>query len=67
MDQITRLYVRLAEGKVVRFCARLAGGKGQTMTEYALLLSGVALVAVASFKTMGTKVTSLLTVVDNQL
>jgi Flp pilus assembly pilin Flp len=67
MDSITRLYVRLAEGKVARVCARLTEGRGQTMTEYALILGAVAVVVVAGYKAMGTKITALLTTVDNQL
>jgi Flp pilus assembly pilin Flp len=41
--------------------------KGQTMTEYALILSAVAVVVFVGYQTMGTKITALLTSVDNQL
>jgi Flp pilus assembly pilin Flp len=41
--------------------------KGQTMTEYALILSAVAVVVYIGYQTMGTNITSLLTGVDNQL
>jgi Flp pilus assembly pilin Flp len=67
MDSITRLYVRLAEGKIARGYAKLTQGKGQTMTEYAMILSAIAVVVVSGYKTMGTKLTALLTIVDNQL
>ncbi|HXN87409.1 MAG TPA: Flp family type IVb pilin [Candidatus Binataceae bacterium] len=67
MDYITRLYVRLAEGKIVRAGAKLTDGSGQTMTEYAMILSAIAVVVLSGYKTMGTKLTSLLTIVDNQL
>jgi Flp pilus assembly pilin Flp len=67
MDSITSLYVRLAEGRIARARARLSRGKGQTMTEYALILAAVAVVVVVGYKTMGTKLTSTLTTVDNQL
>ena len=64
---VTRLYVRLVEGKIARTSARLTEGRGQTMTEYALLLSGIALVVVGGFKTVGTAIKGLLTTVDGQL
>ena len=35
--------------------------RGQTMTEYALILSAVAVVVYAGYKTMGTSITGLLT------
>ena len=41
--------------------------EGQTMTEYALILSAVALVVYVGYQAMGTNLTSLLTSVDNQL
>lgn len=41
--------------------------KGQTMTEYALILSAVAVVVYVGYQTMGTTITSLLTSVDNSL
>jgi Flp pilus assembly pilin Flp len=67
MDSITKVYVRLAEGTIVRLRARLTEGRGQTMTEYALILGAVAVVVVAGYRAMGTKITALLTTVDNQL
>ena len=41
--------------------------KGQTMTEYALILAAVAVVVYAGYKTMGTAITGLLTSVDGNL
>jgi Flp pilus assembly pilin Flp len=41
--------------------------RGQTMTEYALILSAVAVVVFVGYQTMGTKIGALLTSVDNQL
>ncbi len=41
--------------------------KGQTMTEYALILSAVAVVVYIGYQTMGTTITSLLNSVDTQL
>jgi Flp pilus assembly pilin Flp len=41
--------------------------RGQTMTEYALILSAVAVIAFIGYQTMGTNISSLLTSVDNSL
>jgi len=41
--------------------------EGQTMTEYALLLASVATFVYVGYRNMGTKVTGVLTTVDNQL
>jgi Flp pilus assembly pilin Flp len=41
--------------------------EGQTMAEYALLLASVATIVYAAYKNMGTKVTGVLSTVDNQL
>ena len=41
--------------------------KGQTMTEYALIMAAVAVVVFVGYQTMGSQITSLLTSVDNQL
>ncbi len=38
--------------------------RGQTMTEYALILAAVAVVVYAGYLTMGTSITGLLTTVD---
>ncbi|WP_333648942.1 Flp family type IVb pilin [Candidatus Binatus sp.] len=56
MDLIRKLYVKANE---------LA--RGQTMTEYALILAAVAVVVFAAYQTMGTTISSLLTNVDTQL
>jgi len=55
MDFVTRMYVRVREGH-----------QGQTMTEYAMILSAVAVVVFIGYQTMGTTLTNLLTSVDNQ-
>ena len=67
MDIIIKLYVGLSQGKFGRRYARLTTAKGQTMTEYALLLSGVAVVVYSSYKTLGTSITPLLTRIDGNL
>ncbi len=53
---VTRMFVRAREWH-----------KGQTMTEYALILSAVAVVVYLGYQTMGTTITSLLTTVDSSL
>ena len=60
MERITNLYVRARE-----FHKGLS--KGQTMTEYALILSAVAVVVFAGYQTMGSDITSLLTTIDGKL
>ena len=66
MDQITRLYVRLTEA-AANASTKLKGNEGQTMTEYALILSAVGVVVYGGYKTMGTVIKSLLVTVDGQL
>jgi Flp pilus assembly pilin Flp len=56
MNFITRMYVKVREAQ-----------KGQTMTEYALILSAVAVVVFLGYKAMGNSISSLLTNVDTQL
>ena len=56
MDKITRMFVKAREYQ-----------KGQTMAEYALILSAVAVVVFVGYQTMGTTITSLLTSVDGKL
>jgi Flp pilus assembly pilin Flp len=56
MDMIRRIFVRLGEFH-----------RGQTMTEYALILSAVAVVVFVGYQTMGTDIGNLLTSVDGQL
>jgi Flp pilus assembly pilin Flp len=56
MDTLTKLYV-----KAERFA------RGQTMTEYALILAAVAVVVFAGYQTMGNTITTLLNNVDTQL
>ena len=56
MDKITGLFVKVREYR-----------RGQTMTEYALILSAVAVVVFVGYQTMGTTIGSLLTNVDGKL
>ncbi|MGD1029092.1 Flp family type IVb pilin [Candidatus Binatus soli] len=56
MDMITRMFVAAREYQ-----------RGQTMTEYALILAAVAVVVFLGYQTMGTTIKSVLTSVDAQL
>ena len=56
MDFINRMYVKATEWR-----------KGQTMTEYALILSAVAVVVFIGYETMGTDIKGLLNAIDSQL
>ena len=56
MDKITGLFVKVREYH-----------RGQTMTEYALILSAVAVVVFVGYQTMGSTIGSLLTNVDGKL
>jgi Flp pilus assembly pilin Flp len=56
MEKITRLFVKVREYQ-----------RGQTMTEYALILAAVAVVVVVGYQTMGSTIKTLLTSVDAQL
>jgi len=56
MDLIRKLYVKADES-----------ARGQTMTEYALILAAVAVVVYVGYQTMGTDIGSLLGTVDTQL
>ena len=56
MDFITKMFVKADNWQ-----------KGQTMTEYALILSAVAVVVYAGYQTMGTTITALLNSVDSNL
>jgi Flp pilus assembly pilin Flp len=56
MDKLTRLFVKVRESQ-----------RGQTMAEYALILSAVAVVVFVAYQTMGGKITTLLGSVDTQL
>ncbi len=67
MDVISGLYVRLTEGTIAQRCARLTAGKGQTMTEYAMIASVVAVAVYGGYKALGTSTTTLLTSIDGSL
>ena len=53
---------------ISRFAVKVREGlRGQTMTEYALILSAVAVVVFVGYQTMGTDINSLLGNVDGKL
>lgn len=56
MEFITKMFVKAQNWQ-----------RGQTMTEYALILAAVAVVVYSGYKTMGTTITSMLSSVDGQL
>jgi Flp pilus assembly pilin Flp len=56
MDKITRMFVKVREYQ-----------RGQTMAEYALILSAVAVVVFVGYQIMGTTITGLLSSVDGNL
>jgi len=56
MQFLTRLYLKTT-----------GPFRGQTMTEYALILAAVAVVVFVGYQTMGTDISSLLNSVDNNL
>lgn len=59
MHLFTKLYVRVTE--------RIAERKGQAMSEYALVLSAVAIAGFLSFKSVGNKIGTLLNNVISDL
>jgi len=60
MEKMTRVYLKARElGK------RLS--KGQTMTEYALILAAVAIVVFITYEVMGQDITSLVNRIDTAL
>jgi Flp pilus assembly pilin Flp len=60
VEFVTKLYVSVRE-----FNRRLT--KGQTMTEYALILAAIAVVVFVTYEVMGQKITSLVQNIDSDL
>ena len=60
MEKMTRMYLKARElGKRIK--------KGQTMTEYALILAAVAIVVFITYEVMGQDITSLVNRIDTAL
>ena len=60
MDRLTKWYVMARE-----FQKKLS--KGQTMTEYALILAAVAVVVFVTYEVMGQKISTLVNSIDTDL
>jgi Flp pilus assembly pilin Flp len=60
MNVLTKLYVKVRE-----FHKGLS--KGQTMTEYALILAAVAVVVFVTYEVMGQDISTLVTAIDSDL
>ena len=60
MEVLTKLYVRMRE-----FHKKLS--KGQTMTEYALILAAVAVVVFVTYEVMGQDIKTLVNGIDSDL
>jgi len=60
MEVLTKLYVRMRE-----FHKKLS--KGQTMTEYALILAAVAVVVFVTYEVMGQDISTLVNGIDSDL
>jgi Flp pilus assembly pilin Flp len=60
MDFLTKMYVKATEG--VR-----SYREGQTMTEYALILSAIAVAVFAAYKLLGSNINTLTTRVNTAL
>jgi len=60
METLTKAYVKVREyGKKLT--------KGQTMTEYALILAAVAVVVFVTYEVMGQKINTLVNFIDSDL
>ena len=60
VEFVTKLYVSVRE-----FNRRLT--KGQTMTEYALILAAIAVVVFVTYEVMGQKISTLVNSIDTDL
>jgi Flp pilus assembly pilin Flp len=60
MDRINKWYIRVRENVIKR-------NSGQTMTEYALILAAVAIVAYVTYQVMGQDIGSMVSKIDTAL
>ena len=60
MESITKLFISAREAAVRRT-------RGQTMTEYALILAAIAVVVYGTYRALGNSITSLASGVDSAL
>lgn len=64
MELLTKMYVKANEKMLESFGQ---GAEGQTMTEYALILAAVAIVAYVTYQVMGQDIGSMVNKIDNAL
>jgi Flp pilus assembly pilin Flp len=64
VNKVKGQYVRFNEWIRKRVCGV---AKGQTMTEYALILAAVAIVAYVTYQVMGQDIGSMVNTIDNAL
>ena len=64
MKVLTRIQVNVSE-RLLRGLRK--DGKGQTMTEYALILAAVAIVAYVTYQVMGQDIGSMVNKIDSAL
>jgi Flp pilus assembly pilin Flp len=60
MERINKWYIRVRENVIKR-------NSGQTMTEYALILAAVAIVAYVTYQVMGQDIGSMVSKIDTAL
>lgn len=67
MELTTRMFVKAREWQVKAREWHKARSKGQTMTEYALILAAIAVVVYITYKTLGNDINTLVTAIDSDL
>jgi Flp pilus assembly pilin Flp len=60
MEIVTKMFIRARES-VIR------NTRGQTMTEYALIIASVGIISWAAYQTMGSKIGSMTSGIDSSL
>jgi Flp pilus assembly pilin Flp len=66
-EKITRLGRTAPMARLVRGQSGARFTRGQTMTEYALILAAVAIAVFVTYQTMGTNIQALVNAVDSKL
>jgi Flp pilus assembly pilin Flp len=60
MGSVTKMFIRARESEV-------RSTRGQTMTEYALILAAIAVVVYGTYQVLGNNITSLASGIDSAL
>jgi Flp pilus assembly pilin Flp len=60
MEAVTKMFIRVRESMVRKH-------RGQTMTEYALILAAIAVVVYGTYKVLGNNIATLASGVDSAL